>query len=1288
MKTIINTVLLITVVFVWTIDAAAQTSSYANRRSAVMRGNQVRTVFGNWGVIGQPSDTRPRGSWKDDNNGYLGDVSPFFGAEVKWEDTTFRSVVTTPVDRPVGSGDLGRDRDPVTQKNWTMEPEGGYFAGTPNQSVALSGTTNKSTWPDFWPDKLNDATDPGWKGQWNGYFGKRESADLETYFVMNDNNDERYNFALNNPRHIEFKPDSTNESRNGLGLKVNVRAMEWNQFLAQDNIFWLYEIANTGTTTYDRAVFGMLVGTYVGVTGNDGSPQEYDDDWSFYDVNVNITYTGDYDRSTTRNARWNRKFPVGLVGYAFLESPGNPYDGIDNDGDADSSAIGQGMPQFASTSFDSTTITAGSRIVLIQNDYSRVAFTVPNRDSVKVKTRGMKDSVWIYPGRTRVAEGNVVADVLGNTSVNRNAYDGIDNNFNGLVDENQFLHYRQFKRNRNPPYQVLIDILRPVRYMTNFAGNALSMIDERRSDLIDNDQDWDIAFDDLGRDGIGSTAVNYPGPDFGEGDGQPTSGYDALGHDTGLPGEQNIDKTDVDESDQIGLSSFYYFSPANGVLLGDDERLWAQLAPGYFDVPTSIVNNRPERGEDGDFIYGSGYFPLLAGSTERFSLALVYGGGKGGSLQDDIEDLLRNKRTVQKIYDANYQFPTPPDKPTLVAVPGDKQVTLYWDRVAEATIDPVLRYKDFEGYKIYKSTDPNFSDVYTVTDATGTVRGYQALVQFDLVDGIEGFFRATGDLFQSMAGFTFKLGEETGLKHSYVDVEVENGRRYYYALVAYDRGDEVTGIFPGENSRTVQVLSTGEIEHDINVAVVTPNSRTAGYSAPTNSAEAPHTAGPGTGAMKYSVIDESVLNGHAYRVTFLDTQVDSLDNNKNLKMDGLDSTEWDRITTSYSVLDLEPQTETFVSQDTVNTNLSRKNLKAGSVTIKTGQGAVVDPANYTLNLARGSIRGTSPGTLPAATYTISYTYYPVYMSPNLQGSPYVADTNEADIFDGLTVNFANAWSVQEVKDATTGWKGISAYTVNIGPTNLGLLDPPLFGYRKPADYEMQFSDAVVDTSIPGPFPLDTSLPTRFRIYNRTDSTYVKFLLQKGYSPGPPEQLGLNDDIILMEKNPRGELFPTWEIFIPAAKAGDKIDTVYNLGSGHSYVFKTTKPFRNGDVFEFKTEMPKVDNTVAKTSLDMVKVVPNPYVTAAEFELPLAPGITSGRGERKIQFTHLPAGSTIRIFTSRGDHVITLTHDGGIQDGTVSWNLKTKENLDIAFGVYFYIVESPVGNKTGKIAIIK
>ena len=114
----------------------------------------------------------------------------------------------------------------------------------------------------------------------------------------------------------------------------------------------------------------------------------------------------------------------------------------------------------------------------------------------------------------------------------------------------------------------------------------------------------------------------------------------------------------------------------------------------------------------------------------------------------------------------------------------------------------------------------------------------------------------------------------------------------------------------------------------------------------------------------------------------------------------------------------------------------------------------------------------------------------------------------------------------------------------------------------------------------------------------------------------------------------------------------------------------------------------VDDAKARAALLRVRVVPNPYVTASSFEPPLNPGITSGRGQRKIDFIHVPRQSSIKIFTSRGDYVVTLHQDGNIEDGTVSWNLRTYENLDVAYGIYFYVVESPVGNATGKIAIIK
>jgi hypothetical protein len=55
---------------------------------------------------------------------------------------------------------------------------------------------------------------------------------------------------------------------------------------------------------------------------------------------------------------------------------------------------------------------------------------------------------------------------------------------------------------------------------------------------------------------------------------------------------------------------------------------------------------------------------------------------------------------------------------------------------------------------------------------------------------------------------------------------------------------------------------------------------------------------------------------------------------------------------------------------------------------------------------------------------------------------------------------------------------------------------------------------------------------------------------------------------------------------------------------------------------------------------------------------------------------------------RGDLVRTLSQDGSL-DGYVAWDLRTKDNLDVAPGLYIYNVEAPgVGDYTGKLAVIK
>ena len=1264
------------------------------RRYNILNKNLVRTVFTNGGVIGHPVDKGPRGSWLHDNNGYLGDVSPFVGCEIPFkvnDDSTFyfHSVTYCYADhRPnpqEGVVDVSRF--------WGFEPKAGYFNESKGGPAAAI-YTDPETWPQQWPDRMNDAVDPGWKGKWNGYFGKGlTNSTEETYFALDDNEDKEFNEEEYNDWQIAFHPDSTNESRGGMALEMKIRALQWKQFLAQDCIFWLYEITNEGTTNYNKAVFGMLVGTYVGVTGESSGPKEYDDDWSFFDANLDITYTGDYPDDNRRNPLWVG--PVGMVGYAFLESPGNPFDGIDNDNDADDNNVLTEAPFFEEADFDSVLIDVGSQVVLIDEQYNREVVTI-NNDTVVIS---MGREFHLVPGITKLVEGNVLLNTKRIEKPNPNATDGIDNDLDGIIDENYLLHYRQ-RRSDPETGEILIDRLRPLRHVDYINGIGLNdnMLDERRDDGIDNNEDWNIKLDDVGLDGVGESG------DFGEGDGLPTSG---AGY--GLPGEPHIDITDVRESDQIGLTSFDYFTNAEAgdYILRDDEAWWERVAPGKFVVPSSIVNNEPIQGEDGDFFYGSGFFPLLAGRTERLSLALVYGGGRGGR-KKDMADLLKNRETVQKIYDSNYQFPKEPETPTLRASVGDGEVVLYWDRKAESSFDPVLRKFDFEGYRLYKSTDPYFMDVFTVTDADGRPRGYEALAQWDLVDDVQGLFTPSSELLEASNGYPWFLGTDSGLRHSYVDREVENGRTYYYALTAYDMGEDSIDVFPAESPFIVTVLTSGEVVTGKNTVRVVPGTNMAGYTAPEEEGLLPHISGPGDGTVEYHIVDEKSLKNNEYLVQFLDTSNDGVDNdgdwnsvtddlNGNGKPDSnepnVDKNDFDEYwprTTFYRVKDQTVYTDEIIFEDTTYVTLNRQNIIKETVVIKNSSGEKVSEDAYIFNYQKGEVKintgDPSAGIEIGQKYTLTYQYYPVYNSVyigKLQDDENAGTQFDTDIFDGVELSFTNYRKIEQI-DTSSGWNrdDVSEYVFTTEDIKVSA-SLTIKGHRTPNNYRLDFYDTVVDSC------LDTlgvpNIPVNFKIFNKTLNKEVEFVVAPFVYTPPNEQgyydLDVNDGILFFERGPDNKLYYTWELkFI-----GDSLD----IQPGDRLELNVTKSFRAEDEFVLTTTRPVVNSDNARNELKNIKVVPNPYVVAHAHESPLPPTITSGRGERKITFTHLPQGAKIYIFTSRGELVNSIVARPSAEfDGTAIWNLKNKENLDVAYGVYFYLVKSPVGEKKGKIAIIK
>ena len=108
--------------------------------------------------------------------------------------------------------------------------------------------------------------------------------------------------------------------------------------------------------------------------------------------------------------------------------------------------------------------------------------------------------------------------------------------------------------------------------------------------------------------------------------------------------------------------------------------------------------------------------------------------------------------------------------------------------------------------------------------------------------------------------------------------------------------------------------------------------------------------------------------------------------------------------------------------------------------------------------------------------------------------------------------------------------------------------------------------------------------------------------------------------------------------------------------------------------------------------DNVYVVPNPATTQSMQAWALAPNNDDPTGI-KIEFHNLPADrGTVRIYTVAGDLVREISFDGRSGDGTIKWDLVSRNGQDVTSGVYIFSVETDTNEtfkrKIGKFVIVR
>ena len=1020
------------------------------------------------------------------------------------------------------------DVDPTGTVEWGFYPIFGYF----NEADEYAAVSNKPySWPPVgWPATGSTTK---WPGEWDGRFGRGVIyADMEAYFAVNDAQDQENLGPEDNvkyyprPGHFvgDLRPNVTIQFGSpwgGLGTRVETRGFQWNNPQARDAIFWEYSVANISDYDLTEVAFGYWVDNAIGGDG--------DDDLGYFDDESDMAYSWDI------NGIGLGGLPTGVMGFAYLESPGLAYDYQDNDGDG---------------------------LIDEKRDNEALAFIGP--------TDGINDLdafLEFYDLTEEDLQSHWDADE------DQDWEDGEDLNGDGI-------------------YQL-----------SEYAG------------------------DDVGLDGVAPGELNYEGPDEGECNHMP----DYL---EGVGCEPNFNETDVSESDMIGLTAFRMYpipshAPSNTTQwFKNDQAMWEVISVDSLEEYLDIVSNLVE-------VFASASFPLYQGRVERISMSELHSYDPLAGLESDEHSapaLYELKRIVQVIYEKDYRFAQPPKMPTLTATAGDGEVILTWDDIADTrTRDPFVgNVNDFEGYKVYRATDRYMSDAEVITDGYGTPTFMLPIFQCDLIDDISGFTD-----FGLVNGMAYNLGYDTGITHVFRDNTVQNGRTYYYAVVAYDYGapDIGPGISPSENNVVIQLDEAENVESiGKNVAIVIPHQPAAGYIPPEISTEEnPNLIG--TGTVQPEILARGSLKpGHEYMMTFgIDTlgQVSGYDNGILYA------------TNKFSVYDVSDSTILVYEEDSTkfigNHLLFRDSLDYWTLNVEEeissdvfdGIQVIIDPAVETADYNYSESGWLVGNGIMRITPSISE-------GPKMPWKYQIVFTDN----DSAYVGIASTGTVRDENGSSIGSDKIANPAINFYVQNMFFVD-----------------------SISGQYEL---MDVIAQDMNNNDT------------------FDLFEDRIFIGA-PAGNRWRATAFIIDFQLA---TDATYPL-SGDVYQVDWDRPFFESDTIRFTVSSDdSLDTGDLSSDMKNIKVVPNPYVMTNLMEPALSNPFLNQR--RRLLFTHIPATCTIKIFTISGVLVDKIIVENEPDNGIVHWDMLTREGLEIAAGMYLYHVESEVtgDEKLGKFAVIK
>ncbi len=230
---------------------------------------------------------------------------------------------------------------------------------------------------------------------------------------------------------------------------------------------------------------------------------------------------------------------------------------------------------------------------------------------------------------------------------------------------------------------------------------------------------------------------------------------------------------------------------------------FSRIAPGEsFDVYFAFVGAlKPPKYQGFNIINGQTSKEIDNEETRTNLVANInwafrtfYGEDKNHNGQLDPGEDINNNGKLDR-----YLIPEPPRSPKIHVVAGNGEATIYWDRRAEASIDPVSGKKDFEGYRIYRS---NLGD-----DIKGTIStNAQLVAQYDSAGNDIGFNNGFSDV--RLNNPVVFQGDTTHYWYKYEMKDLLSGWQYQFSVTAFDNGggDSTVSVGSLESSRNANAV--------------------------------------------------------------------------------------------------------------------------------------------------------------------------------------------------------------------------------------------------------------------------------------------------------------------------------------------------------------------------------------------------------------------------------------------------------------------------------------------------